>query len=307
MIKTVLITGGTGLIGIPLTQALLKKGYIVHHLSRNPLSQIEGVRTFAWDLRKGEIDPACIENVDSIIHLAGEGIAARPWTSAQKKELIESRTESIRLIYKLIHNRPQHTIKEVISASGIGIYGDRGDELLSENSAPGNDFLSHCCMEWEKAVDEIASENIRIVKLRTGIVLSPDGGALAQMDKPVKAGFGAVLGSGKQWMPWIHIQDMVSLYIYALENANLHGAFNSATASHHTNKDFTETLADVLDKKLWLPAVPPIALRIILGEMRAIVLNSTKTSVEKILTTGFNFTFESLDDALTDIYAQKAS
>jgi uncharacterized protein len=307
MIKTVLITGGTGLIGKPLTQALLQKGYSVHHLSRSVSSKIHGVKNFRWNLSKGEIDPACIDGVDSIIHLAGEGIAARPWTSAQKKELIESRTESIRLLYKLIKNSTQHQVREVISASGIGIYGNRGDELLSENSAPGDDFLSRCCIEWEKAVDEIATENIRIVKLRTGVVLSAQGGALAQMDKPIKAGVGAILGSGKQWMPWIHIQDIVSLYIHVLENPGIQGAFNTATASPHTNKEFTETLAKVLDKKIWLPAVPAFALRIILGEMRAIVLNSTKTSAEKILTTGFNFTFESLEDALTDIYAQKTA
>jgi len=307
MNKTVLITGGNGLIGKPLTAALLNKGYRVHHLSRNKTSRIAGVKSFEWDINARTIDPACIEGIESIIHLAGEGIAARPWTSKQKKELIESRTESIRLIYKLIRQHPQSSVKNIISASGVGIYGNQSDELLAESSPAGSDFLSKCCVEWEKAVDEISDLGLRIVKLRTGVVFSPDGGALAQMDKPIKAGLGALLGNGKQWMPWIHIQDIVDLYCFALENTSLEGAFNAAAPDPVTNQTATEIIAKVLDKKIRLPHVPAFVLRIILGEMRAIVLNSTKTSQEKILSAGFGFTFESLEDALTDIYARKTA
>jgi len=304
MNKTVLITGGSGLIGKPLTKALLEKGYGVHHLSRSKNSKIEGVKNFQWDIHSGKIDPGCIENVESVIHLSGEGIASKPWTQKQKKELINSRVKSIQLIYKLIRETPQAAVKEVISASGVGFYGDRADELLTETSIPGTDFLAHICIEWENAVDEIANQSIRLVKLRTGVVLSPEGGALAKMDKPIKTGFGAVLGSGKQWMPWIHIDDMVALYLYALENKSINGTFNAASPQPETNQAFTTCLAKVLGKRILLPAVPPLILRIILGEMCAVVLNSTKTSAEKIIDTGFKFTFTDLESALTNIYGQ---
>lgn len=305
MTKVVLITGASGLIGRPLTKALLAKGYTIHHLSRSVKNEIQGVKTFQWNIKEGQIDPACLQGVTSIIHLAGEGIGARPWTNRQKREIVESRTESIRLIYKVLREMPDHAVREVVSASGVGFYGNRGDELLREESFPGFDFLAHTCVEWEDVVDEIKDIVPRIVKLRTGVVLAEKGGALEQMDKTIKLGLGAPLGSGKQWMPWIHIDDIVELYVSLLESEQTKGVYNAASPDIKTNEEFTKTIAKVLDKPLFLPAVPSFALRVILGEMCALVLNSTKTSSEKILKTGFSFTFEKLEDALKDIYARK--
>ncbi|WP_207422321.1 TIGR01777 family oxidoreductase [Desertivirga brevis] len=307
MNKTVLLTGGSGLIGQPLTKALLAKGYTIHHLSRSIKNETGEVKTFQWNIKEGLIDPACIQGVTSIIHLAGEGIGARPWTNRQKREIVESRTESIRLIYKLLRANPNHLVRAVISASGVGFYGNRGDELLTEDSFHGFDFLAHTCVEWEEVVDEIKDLVPRIVKLRTGVVLAEKGGALEQMDKPIKLGLGAALGSGKQWMPWIHINDIVDLYVNVLENDQTNGVYNAASPDVRTNEEFTKAIAKVLNKNLFLPDVPSFGLRIILGEMCALVLNSTKTSSERILKTGFKFTFEKLEDALKDIYARKTT
>jgi len=304
MNKTVLITGGSGLIGQPLTKSLSEAGYVVHHLSRKDKASSNGAKIFKWDIQAKEIDPDCIQGVGAIVHLAGEGIADKPWRNSQKDMLIESRTESIRLLYDLLRQTPGHEVKAVISASGIGIYGDRGDELLTEGSTAGNDFMSHICVSWEKAVDEGLDLGLRTVKLRTGVVVTSEGGALSKMTQPIRAGIGSPLGSGKQWIPWIHIDDIIKLYKYALENEMISGAYNAASPIPVTNKDFTRALARQLDKPLWLPAVPAFALRILLGEMSAVVLNSTRTSSNKIKEAGFNFTFEKIEDALENIYAK---
>lgn len=302
--KTVLITGGTGLIGRSLTTLLLKNDYQVYHLSRGH-SAVQGVKAFAWNPDKGEIDPACIQGVQAIIHLAGENIGAKPWTNDQKKKIIESRTQSIRLIYNLLDKHPDHQVQSIISASAVGIYGDRGNETLTENSRPGDDFLARTCLEWEKTVDE--ARGLRVVKLRTGVVLSAADSALQKMDKPIKIGLGSALGSGKQWMPWIHLDDITALYHFALETENLNGAFNAATTHPLTNIDFTQAIASELNKTLWAPAVPAFILRAVLGQMSAIVLNSTKTSNDKIKETGFLFKFDTIDQALKDIYAREKS
>ena len=303
MNKTVLITGGNGLIGHNLTRLLSEAGYSVHHLSRKDKASSNGAKVFKWDIESNEIDPDCILGVGAIIHLAGEGIADKPWKNSQKEILIKSRTESIRLLYDLLKRTPDHQVRSVISASGIGIYGDRGDELLTEESAAGNDFMSHICIKWEEAVDEGKDLGLRTVKLRTGVVLTPQGGALAKMAQPIKLGMGSPLGSGKQWMPWIHINDIIELYKYALENQTIRGAYNAASSIPVTNKELTQAIAQQLDKPLWLPAVPAFVLKILLGEMSAVALNSTKTSSNKIKDAGFKFNFERIEDALKNIYA----
>ncbi|WP_256008986.1 TIGR01777 family oxidoreductase [Desertivirga xinjiangensis] len=304
MKKTILITGGSGLIGKSLTELLLQSGYEVFHLSRNHRA-IPGVKVFRWAPEENEIDTACIQGVQAIVHLAGENIGARPWTNDRKKKIIESRTQSIRLIYNLLEKHPEHQVQSVISASAVGIYGDRGDEILTETSSPGSDFLAITCKEWERAVDE--AKGLRVVKLRTGVVLSNAASALQKMDKPVKLGMGSSLGSGKQWMPWIHLDDITALYLFALENETLTGAFNAATSNPLTNIDLTRAIASHLNKSLWAPAVPAFILRVILGHMSAIVLNSTKTSNGKIKEAGFRFKFDTIDQALKNIYAGEKS
>lgn len=297
--KSVLITGGSGLIGRHLTQLLLDKGYRVSHLSRSP-GKDSRVDNFLWDVNKGTIDDRCLDGVDTIIHLAGAGIADKRWTDARKKEIVESRTESIRLIYHLMRRRP-HQVKEVISASGISIYGDRGDELLTEASSPVHDFLGDCCIQWEAAVDEGKMLGLCTVKFRTGVVLA-EGGALAKMAKPVQLYVGAPLGSGKQWVPWIHLHDVIEMYRYAIENPQLEGVFNMVSPQPVTNSQLTKAIAVQLRRPLWLPNVPAFLMRVLLGEMSAVVLSSVRTSAQKILDTGFQFKYPDVAVALKEIY-----
>ncbi len=306
MIKTVLITGATGLIGTRLTQLLLNEGYVIHTLSRKGVSCQPEIKAFKWDPEKGAIDEKCLESVDAVIHLAGESIAGKAWTKSRKQKIIRSRTESVRLIYQLIQNNPLSKVNTFISASAVGYYGDRADELLTEESLPGNDFMAQTCIAWEDAVDEGKLLGLRVVKLRTGIVLAAEGGALPQLAGPVKAGFGTVLGSGKQWMPWIHFDDAVRMYKFVLSNEEAKGSYNQCSPNPVTNKQMTFAIADVLKKPLWLPRVPSFVLGIALGEMKAVVLNSTRTSATKIIDLGFMFRFNTLGEALENIYGKKS-
>jgi uncharacterized protein (TIGR01777 family) len=300
MSKHILLTGGTGLIGRKLTEALLNKGYRVNHLSRSAGTH-PGVSTFLWDVSKSQIDEKALDGVDTIIHLAGANVAEGRWSNQRKEEIIKSRTKSINLIYKVLKTR-DHQIKAVISASATGYYGDRADQLLTEESAPGTDFLANVCLQWEHAVDAGESFGFRIAKLRTGVVLDAKGGALTQMAGPVKWGLGAPLGSGKQWMPWIHEQDVIDMYIYAVDNDNISGDYNMVAPQPATNKQLMQAIAKELHRPLWLPAVPAFALELALGEKVAIVLNSTKVSAQKIEEAGFKFTYPTLAWALKDIY-----
>jgi uncharacterized protein (TIGR01777 family) len=298
--KHILITGGSGLIGKALTKELLKKGYGVSHLSREPVNNPQ-VTTFLWDIGKSEVDKHCIDGVDMVIHLAGAGIADKRWTDNRKKEIINSRTKSIGLIYQLIKNK-SNKVSAVISASATGYYGNRGDELLTEESQPGNGFLSECCIEWEKAVDEGLSLGLRILKFRTGVVLDEEGGALPQMSMPVKLGLGSPYGSGKQWISWIHWQDVVDLYLYGIENTNLSGVYNMAAPQPITNKQLMQAIAKQLHMPLWLPNVPAFIFKLLLGEMSLVVLSSTKASSQKIENDGFPFKYPELAEALKAIY-----
>jgi len=298
--KHILITGGTGLIGKHLTEELLKRGHSVNHLSRS-VGKDPRVKTFLWDVNKGQIDEHCIDGIDTILHLAGAGIAEKRWTDKRKKEIIDSRTKSIGLIYTLIKNKPNQ-VKSIISASGVGYYSDRGDELMTEDCEPAHDFLGTCCIEWEKAVDEGIVFNLSVLKFRTGVVLNKDGGALPKMAMPVKLYFGSPLGNGKQWIPWIHWQDVIAMYVYGIENENLTGVYNMAAPNPVTNKQLTQAIAKQLHKPLWAPNVPAFVLKLMLGEMATIVLGSTKTSSQKIEDAGFKFQYPDIESALTEIY-----
>lgn len=299
--KKILITGGSGGLGKQLTDLLLSKGYNVSHLSRGE-GKDNRVQTYRWDVNKGIIDEACIDGVDTIIHLAGAGIADERWTEERKKIIIESRTKSIALVYDLL-KRKSNKVRFVISASGIGYYSDRGDELLTEENPPANDFLGRCCVLWEQAVDEGEKLGLRVAKFRTGVVLDKQAGALPKLSAPVKFGFGAALGSGRQWMPWIHWQDVAYMYLFAIEQ-ELSGVYNMAAPNPITNKQLTQAVAKQLNKPLWLPNVPAFALKLALGEMSTLVLGSTKASADKIEQAGFHFKFDSIDKALTDIYGR---
>ena len=304
MSNTILITGASGLLGKPLTRMLLQKGYSIHHLSRNP--ELHGnprITVYKWDIETNEIDETCLDGVIAIVHLAGEGIAEKRWTAKRKQQIIHSRTASIGMIYEMLKRNPFHQVKTIVSASAIGYYGDRGDELLREDSPPGKGFLPIACIEWEKAVSKGAELNLRIVTLRTGIVLSDEGGALPEIANPIKKGVGTVLGSGEQWMSWIHILDVIRMYVYALEQDSIQGTYNMTAPKPVTNAEMTEALADLFHKKLWLPKAPAFGLKLVLGEMSALVLDSDKVSSSKIENEGFKFDFTELRAALKQIYS----
>jgi uncharacterized protein (TIGR01777 family) len=300
MPQKVLITGGTGLIGSRLTELLLEKGYEVAYLSRRK-SEGTRVKAYLWDLDKGYVAEEAIREADCIIHLAGAGVADERWTSSRKKEILESRTRSSRLLYEGLQRTP-NKVKTLLSASAIGIYGaDRGEELLTETSSPGNDFLAEVTKAWEGAVQPVAGLGIRTVLLRIGIVLSDKGGALAKMAQPVRLGAGSPLGSGKQWVSWIHVDDLCRLFFYCLENPEVHGPYNAVAPEPATNEVLTKQIAEVLDKPLFMPNVPAFALKLAVGEMAATVLGSARVSSQKITQAGFTYQFPGLTPALRDL------
>lgn len=302
MKEHILLTGATGMLGKELIKVLLKKGYQVSVLSRKP-QNISQVKVFLWNVDQQEIDSSCIVGVDSIIHLAGENIAKERWSEKRKKEIIDSRVLSAILLFKTLSLQPNQ-VKNFISAAAVGIYGDRRDEILTEDSPAGNGFLAECCLEWENAIDEGRSLGLRIVKLRTGVVLGKDDGALPEMSKPIKLFAGAPLGSGRQWIPWIHHRDMTQIYVHALENSSLTGTYNACAPFPATNKTLTKAIAKQLHRPVWPFSVPAKVMDLILGEMSEIVLNSNNTSAQKLLGAGFIFEYTHLEDALSDIYSQ---
>ncbi len=298
MSHKILITGGTGLVGSQLTELLLSKGYVVAHIGRS--SRAGRLPSFVWDVEKGKFDLQALQGVDTIIHLAGAGVADTRWTEKRKKEILDSRIQSTALLFKIL-NEGNHSVKTFISASAIGYYGfGMGEEILSEESKPGTDFLAQVTKEWEQAVDKISSLDIRIVKIRIGIVLSEKGGALVEMAKPIRLGVGAVLGTGNQYMSWIHIEDLVELFAKAVLDSRMVGAYNGVT-DWITNNNFTKLVAKTLRRPLLLPAIPAFVMKIIVGEMAVLILNGSKVSPSKIKQLGFEFKFDSLENALEDL------
>ena len=303
MVKKILLAGATGLVGEQLISQLLADGHQVSILARKPV-QIANVKVFQWDVYQQTIDSDAFTGIDTVINLTGEGIADKPWTAARKQQIIESRVKSAELIFNTI-KKTNAAVKSYISASAVGFYGDRGDEILDEESSLGTGFLADCCIAWENAADLGIALGIRVVKIRIGIVLSEKGGALPTMEKPVKYFAGAALGDGKQWMPWIHINDLVGIFVKATNDTNMFDAYNAAAPSPVTNKTFTEILGKVLHRPIWPINVPKFVLKSLLGEMSILPLLSNNTSAQKILDTGFQFKYLTLAQALQAIYDDK--
>ena len=301
MTTSILLTGASGLVGTRLTDMLLQKGYQVAHLGRS--KRPGKVPSYVWNVAKGEFDPEALNGVDAIIHLAGAGVAEKRWTSRRKKEILESRTKSSALLYETL-KKINNKVRAVVSASAIGYYGFGLDEktLFTEESKPGNDYLSRVVVAWEREVDAIASLGIRVVKIRIGIVLSDKGGALKEMAGPIKIGIGSPLGSGKQILSWIHLDDLCAMFIRAVEDESMKGAYNAVSPQPVTNRDMTIVLAKVLNRPLLLPPVPAFVLRIMIGEMTDIVVNGRNVSSEKIRKTGFTFKFTDLKSALEALF-----
>lgn len=293
--KHILITGGTGLIGSSLIEALQSRGHTIAVLSRSK----KGIHpTYIWDYKKKYIEEGAFSGVDTIVHLAGAGVADKRWTAERKEEIIKSRTETTALLYESLKNS-ENSVKNFIGASAIGFYGaDTGEVMLDETAPLGNDFLAQVTEAWETSAVKMKDLGLRTTLLRIGIVLSNQGGALQELLKPPVA---APLGNGKQFMSWIHIKDLVDMFIFAIENEEIEGVFNAVGTSPLTNKEFTQIAAKVY-KKPFLPLpVPGFALKLLMGEMASIVLGGNKVSAEKISKSGFKHTFNDLEVALKDL------
>lgn len=293
----VLVTGGTGLVGKHLCRRLVEHGYEVVNLSRTKRPDNE-IPSYLWDLEKRTIDPEAVLSADYIVHLTGTNIGGKRWTNKRRKQILDSRVRSGEIIFNQVKNLNIQP-KAYITASAIGYYGAvTSGEPLVETSPPADDFLGQTCSAWESVADKFSAMGVRSVKIRTGIVLSKNGGALSKLIWPVRLGLGAALGNGKQYLSWIHIDDLCSIYLHAIENTNMHGPYNAVAPEQVTNKAFTREMARVLKKPLWLPNIPTTALRLFLGDMSRMLVYGSKISPEKIVSSGYHFLFPDLGSAL---------
>jgi len=297
-----LITGATGLVGSRITQILTNKGHIVHFLttSASKLKASEQVKGYYWDPKNGEIDEKCLEGVNTIINLAGASVAKR-WTSSHKEAILNSRLDTLNLLFSTLKTT-SHKVEQLISASAIGVYPHSYEKLYKESETSlSDDFLGDVVQQWEKAADQFEELGLNVAKVRIGVVLSKNGGALEKIAKPIKSYVGAALGSGKQWQSWIHIDDLADLFLF-INKKNLTGVYNGVAPNPVTNARLTKDIARKLRKPVLLPPVPGFVLKLILGEMAQVVLQSQKVSSEKIEDEGFHFEFKTIYDALSDIY-----
>ncbi len=308
--QTVVITGGTGLVGKALTQRLLKKGYKVIVLTRSmPGKQPEENLQYApWDIKAKKIDVNALLKADHIIHLAGAGVVDKRWATSYKREIQESRTKSSALLIETLKQH-ENKVQTIVSASAIGWYGadtfESPQDGFTETTKPDDSFLGETCRLWEESVDAATALRIRVVKLRTGIVLSNGGGALAEFKKPLKFGLAAILGSGKQMVSWIHIDDLCRMYVEAIQNPYLHGAYNAVAPVPVSNKKMTLELAKTVRHQFFIPVfVPSFVLKIMLGESSIEVLKSCTVSCEKIKQAGFAFLFPSVEAAFMHLSRQ---
>jgi len=290
----VLITGASGLIGSALQASLRQHGWDVLTATRNDPKSNDEVR---WSVEDGFADPKHLEGLDAVVHLAGESVNGLRWTDEKKKAIRDSRVRGTRNLVETLAKLKKRP-RVLVCASAIGFYGERGDEELTESDAAGTTFLSEVCKEWEGEARRAEDAGIRTVLLRTGIVLSKHGGALATMLLPFKLGVGGVVGSGKQWMSWISLDDHVRVIEFVIENENIRGAVNSASPHPVTNEEFTKTMGDVLYRPTFLP-LPEFVVSMALGEMGdELLLTSTKVVPKRLEDAGFEFEYPELKPAL---------
>jgi hypothetical protein len=301
--ETILIAGGAGLIGTNLSRKLKIKGYNVVLLSRksnrgNPYS------VYMWNPDKNEIENEAIKRADYIINLAGAGIGDKRWTKIRRQLILDSRIKTTGLLFNKVQESGKQP-KAFITASAIGYYGTiTSEKLFSETDRPGKDFSAQVCRQWENTADRFEEIGIRTVKLRTGIVLSKKEGALSRMTLPVRFGIGSALGSGRQYMPWIHIDDICNIYIKAIEDSKMTGAYNAVAPEHISNRGFMRILAKVNRMPFFFPAIPSFVLKILFGKMSEIILNGSRISAEKIISAGYIFEYPDVENALNNLFIQ---
>ncbi len=303
--QTVLITGGTGMVGQSLTNLLIDKGYKVIVLTRQKKQSSRLHFSYAqWDVNKQWIDPAAIAAADFIIHLAGEGVANKRWTASRKKAILDSRVDTSRLIVKSLKDNP-NKVKAIVAASAIGWYGPDNDKSIAtgfvETDAVDPSFLGDTCRQWEESMHPVKELGIRLVTIRIGIVFNKKGGALAEFIKPARLGVAAILGDGKQIVSWIHQQDLNRIMLFALEQDQVTGVYNAVAPDPVDNATLTKAIAQRFHKWAIPFKVPSFILKIMLGEMSVEILKSAKVSATKIIAAGFTFNYASMDEALDDL------
>lgn len=304
--KKILITGGNGNIGRYLSKLLINKGYSVFILTRGRTCLEGDVPSYHWDPLKNEIDQEAITDTEYIIHLAGENIAAKRWSEQRKKEIIDSRILSADFLLKQVQKR-ENQLKAFISASAIGYYGsETTNKIFNEDDFAGKDFLSDVCVRWENASNRFIQKGIRVVSLRTGVVLSENGGALKRMSMFVKLGLGSSPGTGAQYIPWIHIEDLCNIYVKAIEDESYSGSYNAVAPEHIKSAEFYKSMAKVLRKPLLMPRIPKFAMQLLFGDLSVILLEGSRVSCNKIVQKGFQFKYTLLEDALLNIYKRQS-
>lgn len=298
---TILITGATGLVGQELVSLLLQNGHTVHYLStsNNKLVTNSNYKGFYWNPKTAEIDTDSLADVDVVVHLAGASVAKK-WTKSYKDEIIDSRVLSTKLLFQTLQNTPNQ-VKQIVSASAIGIYPDSLTNIYHESDLDIDvSFLGNVVKLWENEVNQFEKLQLIVSKIRIGIVLAKNGGALKEMVKPIQYGVGAAFGSGEQYQSWIHIQDLVAIFYHVIEN-KLPGIYNGVSPYPVTNTELTKSIAKTLNKPFFLPNIPKFVMQLILGEMHQILFSSQHVSCRKLLDENFQFKFASLDKALNDL------
>jgi uncharacterized protein (TIGR01777 family) len=302
--EIVIITGGTGLIGTALSKFLVSQGFQVIILSRNPKAHrttSPGITYAAWDIEEQSVNEEVFKKAKYVIHLAGAGVVDKPWTEKRKKEIVESRTRSSALLVKAISHIP-NDIESVVSASAIGWYRQNVSMPAVETDPPGTDFLSETCVAWEKSIEPVTQLGKRLVVLRTGIVLSNEGGAFPAFAKPVRLGIAGILGNGKQIISWLHIEDLCRIYVEAMKNREWTGIYNAVSPNPVNNRTFTTELAKKMKGSFFVPIpVPDFVLRFRLGDRSEEVLKSSNISSAKLKKTGFQFIYPTIDAAFREL------
>ncbi|MEK6602387.1 MAG: TIGR01777 family oxidoreductase [Candidatus Binatota bacterium] len=295
------IAGGTGFIGTALCARFLERGYSLTLLTRSssPRAISPNKRWLTWNPPSPGPWEETIDGADGVINLAGEPIAARRWTETQKEKLRSSRIDTTRAIVRAIAKAKEKP-KFLLNASAVGYYGPHGDETLTEGSSPGNDFLARICADWENEAKKAEDYGLRMIRLRTGIVLGKGGGALAKMVFPFKLFVGGHLGKGKQWMSWIHMEDEIGLIFFLLENPEAHGVVNATAPNPVTMKEFCKTLGDALNRPSWAP-VPAFALYLLLGEMAEMFLTGQRVLPAQAQKLGYTFRYPNIHEALRSL------
>ena len=300
----ILITGGTGLVGMHLGRMLRDKGHQVSHLSRKENLQAE-FPAYRWDIDEEFVDAKALQEADAIVHLAGASIVGKRWTAKQKQRILDSRVKSIRLLARQIQDSGA-SVQSFISASAVGYYGNTGELIVTEASPAGDSgFLVESCELWEQAVEDVAFLGIRTVRMRIGIVLSVLDGALPKILLSFKANAGTWFGDGAQYYPWIHIDDVARMFVKAIEDNTIQGAYNATAPNPVTNKDFVKILAKALDKKALLVPTPAFAMRLVMGEMADTVLHGSRVIPQRMIEAGFEFKFEDIEAAFRDLIQRK--